>query len=250
MNPRGNLFTSRIGLICLTLLAALCPSIPGETQTLPPDVGLVIHFTGEGTYWNDVYQKVPEKIQAFMKTRKGDHFKLPAGAMIQIVYFQNGRQETWRGPVMFKVGLEQSQVEGDRSAQPEVAFLSPEAYQGLRRLPVVVRRARLSRSGGVMVRGEDAPPSRGVILTKEERAEIAMAKASYQKMRAQARPDDITPELNLLGVLADYEQYGEMERVLWEALKIQPEHPGLKELEEWVRAQKAPPSKKSREGAR
>jgi UDP-galactopyranose mutase len=77
--------------------------------------------------------------------------------------------------------------------------------------------------------------------SKEERAEIAMAKEDYQKLRKQTRPDDITPELNLLGILADYEQYGEMEKVIREALKIQPNNEVLKELDEWVKAQKSKP---------
>jgi hypothetical protein len=65
-----------------------------------------------------------------------------------------------------------------------------------------------------------------------------MAKENYQRLRKQARPDDITPELSLLGILADYEQFEEMERVVKDALKIQPDNEVLKELEEWVRIQR------------
>jgi hypothetical protein len=46
--------------------------------------------------------------------------------------------------------------------------------------------------------------------------------------------------LTLLGVLADYEQYEEMEKVIRDALKIQPESGVLKELSDWVRTQRAP----------
>ena len=68
-----------------------------------------------------------------------------------------------------------------------------------------------------------------------------MAKETYQKLRRQTQADDIAPELNLLGVLADYEQYEEMERVIKDALKIQPNDEVLKELKEWVRTQKLQP---------
>jgi hypothetical protein len=235
---------SLLGTISIGLILIISSEIPTEAQTLPPDVGLVTQLSGEATYWNEGYQKTPDKVQAFMRIRRGDHFKLSSGATIQLVYFQNGRQETWKGPATFMVGGEQSQVEGDKRTQPEVALLPAEAYQGIRRIPAVVRRARLGRSGGMMVRGGTEASQKPIVPTREERAEIAMAKENYQKMRKQAKADDITPELNLLGVLADYEQYEEMEKVIKEALKIQPDHPVLKELEEWVKTQRTPPPKK------
>jgi hypothetical protein len=42
-----------------------------------------------------------------------------------------------------------------------------------------------------------------------------------------------------LGILADYEQFEEMEKVVKDALKIQPDNDVLKELEEWVRIQRS-----------
>jgi hypothetical protein len=39
-------------------------------------------------------------------------------------------------------------------------------------------------------------------------------------------------------VLADYEQFEEMEKIVKDALKIQPNNEVLKELEEWVRVQR------------
>lgn len=212
-----------------------------KAQPLPPDVGIVTQLSGEATYWNEGYQKTPEKAQVFMKIRLGDYFKIAAGGTIQLVYFENGRQETWKGPASFMVGEVQSRVEKGRElpGQPEVVILSTEASQGMRRIPVLLRRARLSRSGGgVMLRGMPEASQKSIVPTKEERAEIAMAKENYQKLRKQAKPNDITPELNLLAVLADYEQYEEMEKVIRDAIKIQPNNQVLRELDEWVKTQK------------
>ena len=89
-----------------------------------------------------------------------------------------------------------------------------------------------------MVRGVPGVSAKPVIPTREEQVEITMAKGTYQKSREQAKPDDITPELALLGVLADYEQYEEMEQVITNAIKVQPESQALKELDEWVKTQK------------
>lgn len=229
------------GLICLGGALAVLPQNPVGAQTLPPDVGLVTQLSGDTTYWNETYQKTPEKVQVFMKIRKGDHFKVSGGSVVQVVYFQNGRKEIWKGPAAFMVGDTQGQAEGEKGfrSQPEVTTLSAEASQGIRRIPVLLRQARLSRLGAMQVRGGGEGPPKTFIPSKEERAEIAIAKENYQRMRKQTPPDDITPELNLLGVLADYEQFEEMEKIVKDALKVQPNNEVLKELEEWVRLRRS-----------
>lgn len=84
----------------------------------------------------------------------------------------------------------------------------------------MLRRARLSRSGAMLIRGEGEKPPKPITPTREERVEIGMAREAYQNLRKQTRPDDITPELNFLAILADYEQFDEMEKVIKEALKF------------------------------
>jgi hypothetical protein len=229
---------SPLELICLCTFFVLFPEFPTEAQILPPDVGLITQLTGDVTYWNEGYQKAPEKAQPFMKVRRGDHLKMASGGLVQLVYFQSGRQETWKGPGTFRVGDTGSQVEGEKGPQPEVVILPAGASQEMRRIPVLLRRARLSRSGAMQVRGAKEGSRKAITPSKEERAEIAMAKETYQTLRKQAKADDITPELNLLGVLADYEQYEEMEKVIKEASKIQPDNEVLKDLGEWAKAQR------------
>jgi hypothetical protein len=234
-------FLSFMGLICFVTIAILLMKIPTGAKTLPPDVGLVTQLSGDATYWNEAYQKTPEKVQTFMRIRHGDHFKVVAGTVVQLVYFQNGRQETWKGPAAMMVGETQSRPEGEKGlqAQPEVIILPAGTSQGIRRIPALLRRAGLGRSGGIQVRGTGEGAQKAIVPTKEEQAEIALAKENYQRLRKQTKPDDITPELSLLGILADYEQFEEMEKVIQEALKIQPNNEILKELGEWVRVQKS-----------
>jgi hypothetical protein len=237
---------SLAAFICLGGALAVLPPNPVRAQTLPPDVGLVTQLSGDTTYWNETYRKTPEKAQVFMKVRKGDHFKVSGGSVVQLVYFQNGRKETWKGPAAFIAGQTQSQPGGNKGiqAQPEVTTLPAEASQGIRRIPVLLRQARLSRLGAMQVRGTGESSRKTLAPGKEEHAEISMAKENYQRMRKQAQPDDIIPELNLLGILADYEQFEEMEKVVKDALKIQPDNEVLKELEEWVRIQRTKPTTK------
>jgi hypothetical protein len=235
-----------IGLICLAAGACLFTGRLTEAQTLPPDVGMVTQLSGEVTYRSDGYQKTVEKAKVFMKIRQGDYFELKTGALVQLVYFQNGRKETWKGPATFEVSRVQSQAEGQKgmSAQPEVMMLPTSASQGMRGLPVMLRRAGLSRSCAMQIRGVGEVPRKKPVNREEERAEIAAAKEIYQSLRQQTMADDITPELSLLGVLANYEQYEEIEKVIENALERQPNNEVLKELGKWVQTQKTPPSKK------
>jgi hypothetical protein len=94
----------------------------------------------------------------------------------------------------------------------------------------------------MQIRGVGGGPPKGIAPGEEERTQIASAKETYQNLRKQTRADDITPELNLLGVLADYDQFEEMEKVIQDALKIQPANEVLKELAEWVRTQRSKPT--------
>jgi len=87
---------------------------PTETQTLPPDVGIVTQLSGDVTYRNEEYQKTPEKAQAFMKIVQGDYFQLEVKAIVQLVYFRSGRKETWKGPSAFIAGEVQSQVKSEK----------------------------------------------------------------------------------------------------------------------------------------
>jgi hypothetical protein len=81
------------------------------------------------------------------------------------------------------------------------------------------------------------------VPSEEERAEIATAKENYRNLRNQAKDDDLTPELYLLGILANYDQFEEMGKVIKDALKKQPDNEVLKKLEEWVKTQKTEPKK-------
>ena len=211
-----------------------------EAQTVPPDVGIITQLSGEVTYRNEEYQKTPEKAQAFMKIFQGDYFQVEAKAMIQLVYFLNGRKETWKGPAAFIVGEAQSRAKSEKGmqAQPEVKMLPSGVLDGVRRVPVLLRRAGLSRSGIMQVRGPGETSPKSKVSSEEERAEIALAKETYRTLRNQSKEEDITPELYLLGILANYDQFEEMEKVIKDTLKKLPNNEVLKKLEEWVRTQK------------
>lgn len=233
-------FSHTVVLVCkvFVFIAALLGPVTvamAQTQALPPDVGLVTKLSGQITYVNKLYQETPAEAQAFMKIRRGDRFQLQAGALTQLVYFLGGRQETWKGPATFTVGDSQSNPQ--TQAQPTVRILPAGTIQGVRRIPVLLRRTGLSRPGAGLIRGGVDKPPTAIALTQEEKAQIAAAKETYRSLRNQTHPGDITPELYLLGILTDYEQYSEMGEVIEEALRRQPDNDILKELREWVHTQ-------------
>ena len=189
------------------------------------DVGLVNMMSGDVNYQSEGAQVT--KARSFMKVRQGDRFTVPAGAQIRVVYFQGGRQETWKGPATFKAGDKAS--EGGQPA--EVATLPSSVPQKIAQVPELIQIAKLGRSGGVAVRGGKAPK-----LTAEQQAEVAAAKDTYKKMRSGAAADDITPELYLYSVLQDFLLYDEMKPVVEEMAKRQPGNTEVSELVSWVKS--------------
>jgi hypothetical protein len=236
-----------IARMCLSglVLATVCVWVQGPAEAQPPprDVGLVTALSGEVIYWSQA--EAQGRAEPFMKVRIGDRFEVGKDSSVQIVFFQVSRQELWRGPASFKVGETQGEALGGTTKGPEVTVLPSGTGQGIQRVPTLLRRAGLSRVGAMQVRGtpgaraEEAAPPGEAALSQEERAEIEAARETYKAMRQKAQAGDLTPELFLLGILSEYEQYGEMEALLREALSRHPGNDVLKDLAGWVQSQRA-----------
>ncbi len=200
--------------------------LSGSVFAQGQDVGLVNLLAGDVNYQSG--SAAATKAQAFMKVRQGDAFTVPAGAQIRLVYFQGGRQETWKGPANFKAGAQASE-----GGQPsEVATLPSSVPQKIAQVPELIQIAKLGRSGGVQVRGGGKAPR----LTAEQQAEVAQAKKTYSQMRGSAPADDITPELYLYSVLQDHLLYQDMKPVVDEMAKRQPQSTDVQELVAWVKS--------------
>jgi len=210
----------------LIAAAAAVLACPAGAQTA--DVGLVNMLSGNVTYQSQ--GAAASKAQAFMKVRQGDKINVSNGAQVRIVYFQGGRQETWKGPATFTAGMQSSQAQSGQPAQ--IATLPSTVPQKIAQVPELIQIARLGRSGGVAVRGGGKAPR----LTAEQQSEVAQAKDTYKKMRAGTSVDDITPELYLYSVLQDYLLYNDMRPVVQEMSKRQPNSPEVQELAAWVKS--------------
>ena len=206
----------------------LCVASFAQAQAQGADVGLVNMLNGDVSYVSDGAAAV--KARPFMKVRQGDRFTLPAGTQVRVVYFQGGRQETWKGPSAFTAGAQSSAANSGSAS--DVTTLPSSVPQKIAQVPELMQIAKLGRSGGVAVRGAGKPPK----LTNEQQAEVKSARDTYGKMRAQSPADDITPELYLYSVLQDYLLYDDMKPVVEEMAKRQPGNNEVQELVAWVKS--------------
>jgi hypothetical protein len=243
MNTKRRMKLSSQGTIFLAVFLLLFGMVL-MVQASPPEVGLVTKLSGEVTYWNDDDQKEPARVKAFMKIRQGDQIKLSANSVVQLLYCSNGRQETWEGPATFSVGSLESQALDERKPlpQPEVKMLPSRVTQRIVDAPIPLPRSRICVAGSIPFLGlpkkePPAAPAITPVLTEEAKIKIKAAKEHYKSLRKQINIDDVTAELYLLSVLANYEQYQDMEQVIDTMLEKRPGDNTLKELRAWARSQ-------------
>ncbi len=187
------------------------------------DVGLINQMQGEVTYQGG---SAATRATPFMKVRDGDRFTVAEGALLRVVYFDGGRQETWKGPAVFKAGSKQGEATAGR---PEVSQVPGSAPAKLAQTAEVIQIAKLGRAGGVTVRGVKTQK-----LSASQSAEVAAAKKTYESWRATAAADDITPELFLYTVLDSHMMYEDMKAVVKSMQERQPGSQEVKELAAWI----------------
>jgi hypothetical protein len=225
-------------LLHLVLIAA-------AVQAAPPDAGLVTKLSGEVTFWNKAEQKQPARGQAFMKLRPGDHVKLPGDASLTLLYFANGRQETWKGPATLMVGDKESAATGGQKpvALPEVTTLPTKVTKRMAGTPLPLPRSSTRYSGVIQTMAPrvaaPAKPMAPPPLAGQAREKIKEAEKTYLDLKKTAAADDLVPELYFLGVLADYRQYPEMEKLLETMENKRPGDATVKDLKAWVHSQAA-----------
>jgi hypothetical protein len=239
MRVNGIKAQSRLGAVglavCLVLLAAAMPA-----QSSSPGVALVTGLSGEATYWNAGDKTKPKPLRAFMKIHRGDRIKLPAGALLQILYLTPGRQEAWKGPVTLTAGEAESQVApGLKATPPEVKLLPTRVTRKIGGAELPLPSSSLRQSGVIRTMGgqpDDSPKTPGP-GAKAAREAVREAQQTYAKLRRQTPAGDLTPELYYLSVLAENGKYPEMEKFIDKLQEKEPGNATLKELRAWARTQ-------------
>lgn len=261
--------TGFAGLLIIVVACWVLLPLWTLAQSSSPDVGLVTGFSGEVTCTGDK----PTIVLAFMKIRLGDRFTVPEGGVLQLLYFEEGRQEVWKGPLALIVEQKESRADGlYQGAPPEVKYLPPKATRRMattslplpgssfqtsgviqtmapvrvaeKRLPVTAKAARLP--------GRELPDAPAAAMVPEglseqaptpaarlDPGELKAARNLYSDMRKTASPDDLTPEVYYLGVLADHKQYRQMKQIVNALLKKKPKDPTLLDWKAWIDRQSA-----------
>lgn len=191
---------------CLAAIALLI--FPLLAAAADKEAGMITQTQGNTTYTSG--QDKDKPVVAFMKLRAGDKLKLSKDAKLQLVYFENGRQETWNGAAKVVVGATESQS-SDAANPVQVKKLPPIVLQQLSRAPGVVSDLK-SRSGMILVRS--------LPMT-----ELRKLDENYTALRKDAAEDDVTPELYMLAGLHELKLYRDMKPVLEEMRRRQPNNP-------------------------
>jgi hypothetical protein len=185
-------------ILCISLMVLGCSQVRATEVALVTSVqGAVARLAGV----------VPVAIEAFVKLKDGDRLSLEKGSRLQVVYFENGRQETWSGPGR----LELTPLEGKASGLPP-----PE----VKSLPLVMSR-QLARTPALDSQGRG-----GVTRLRSVPGPDAMAKLdnTYQDLKSRAGPDDLGPEMYLLSGLFDMRELDRVERVLGDLQQERPKN--------------------------
>ncbi len=223
---------------CLILLTILL--FMGAVQASAAEVGMITQMSGSVTYQAAADKNKPSSVRNFMKVYENDSFTLAADAQIQIVYFESGSKETWKGPVGFKAGKTQGKSDNP-SAVPKITTMKASVTGEVKRLTALTDTSRLQKTGSAIVRGKSSDTSSSAkppVLSETDKKEISAAKKTYQDLLKDAEASDITPELYLFSVLADYDQFEEMETLISDMRKKQPENKDIDQLKTWTNRQK------------
>jgi len=196
-------------LLCALVLLAAAPAARAAG-----DVGILDRLTGEVMVKSGSGNTF--RATAFMKVREGDMLTLPAGSEAQIVYFDAKRRELWKGASAFKAGADGSiPVTGKAASVSET--------KGVPNRESLVQAGNVQRLGSLTLRSARPFP---------DDAAIARAHADYLQWTAATGPDDILPELSMIGLIQERRQPELLTPYLEALQRKQPNRPEVKALVE------------------
>jgi hypothetical protein len=198
--------TSAVALFALALLEA--PAIAQANGS--GDIAMITSVQGGVTR---VAAPAPVPAVAFVKLKRGDRLTL-SGARLQIVYFDNGRQELWQGNGKLEIGDAASRAAG--LPEPAVKTLPEIMVKQIARTPAL-----------------DSQGRAGVVRLRSITTSAAVDKldANYRRLREDAAPEDLNPDLYLLSGLFELREFERIERVLAD---LRQKRPGNAEVDQVI----------------
>lgn len=187
--------------ICAVLLICL-----GGSHVRAGEVAMVMSVQGKVARLLVDAGAVP--VEAFVKLNEGDKLSLETDTRLRVVYFDNGRQETWAGPGRLEMTLREGKASGLSAAE-------------VKSLPLVMAR-QLARTPAL-----DGQSRGGVTRLRSVGSQDAMARLedAYRDIRSRTAPNDLGPEMYLLSGLYEMRELDRVERVIGDLQKDQPKNP-------------------------
>ena len=192
-------------LAIVVLLHALAAQAAG-------DVGIFDRLSGEVSVQSSSGGSF--RALAFMKVRDGDLVTVAAGGLAQIVYFDARKRELWQGPSSFRAG-----TAGGTRLSGQVAKVSE--VKGVPNRDSLAFAGNVQRLGSLTLRNLSLNP---------DDATIAKAHADYLIWTAAAAPDDLMPELSMLGLVRERRDPALYAPYLQALQRKQPDSPEVKAL--------------------
>jgi hypothetical protein len=177
----------------------------GFSQAWADEVALVMSVRGKVMRLAD---NAPVPVEAFVKLKDGDKLSLEKDARLQVLYFDNGRHETWLGPGRLETTLREGK--GSGLPAPEVKSVSMVMARQLAHTPALDGQGR----GGVTrLRSIPSPDA------------VAKLDDTYNDLRSRAGPNDLGPEMYLLSGLFEMRELDRVERVIGDLQQNRPQNP-------------------------
>lgn len=189
-----------------------CLSWGGWVWADGPDVAMVTSIQGGVSLGTPQGR---EAVSSFTKLRHGDLLILDRESQLQVVYFDNGRQETWKGSGRLEIAKADSIPYG--LAPPMVKVLPAVVVKQIAKTPTLESQGR---TGMLRLRAVGAAADR------------AGVDANYERLRREAAADDLSPELYLLSALFESRQYERLGKSLDELKQQHAGNPALQPIVE------------------
>lgn len=139
----------------------------------------------------------PAAVEIFAKLADGERLILDKDARLQLVYFENGRLETWAGPGRLEIGGREARASGQAALETKS-------------LPLVMAR-QLAHTPAVDSQGRVRAPRLRAVQAQDA---LLKLEDTYHELRSRAAPDDLGPEMYLLSGLYEMRELERVERVL------------------------------------
>lgn len=147
----------------------------------------------------------PQPMQVFVKLKQGDLLAIERGARIQMVFFDNGRQEQWSG--IGRLEISRGAGKGYGLQEPQVKILPAVLVKQIAKTPSLDSQGR---AGAVRLRAIATPEA----LEKLEN--------DYKRLRMESVRDDLNPELFLLAGLMEMRHLDRIEQILHDLKSLRP----------------------------